>query len=54
MLTIMSRSIVDTVGELPEKAERNDGQCVEARFIAPRGGVGMALADAVRGTVWPW
>src|SRR6266478_6716448 len=49
MLTIMSCSIVDTVGELPEKAERNDGQGVEAlsgacgaRFnsFAPRGGVG--------------
>jgi SAM-dependent methyltransferase len=27
----------DSVGELPKKAERSDGQCVGARFIAPAG-----------------
>jgi hypothetical protein len=29
--------MVDSVGELPKKAERSDGQGVGARFIAPAG-----------------
>jgi hypothetical protein len=35
----------DFVGELPKKAERSDGQCVGARFIAPAGPGGANAAQ---------
>ncbi len=37
-LALQAREYMDdSVGELPKKAERSDGQCVGARFIAPAG-----------------
>ncbi len=35
----------NSVGELPKKAERSDGQCVGARFIAPAGPGGANAAQ---------